>query len=143
MPRAHEVGGARGVWGPHAQRRRGDRVEGTICSTARRRGHAAPARRPHAPWIAARILRRRSPPPLAKGPMRQTSRATILLPALALFALHLGACAQGVVDDGAPVQISADLLLTGTATASSVEGTGLEAAKAVDGSTTTRWSSAF
>src|SRR5262249_37883881 len=72
--------------------------------------------------------------------MRKRSATPV---ALACLALLLAACSQGVVEDSPVANLRADLVLTGTATASSVQGTGLEAAKAVDGNMTTRWSSQF
>ncbi|MDB4980746.1 MAG: hypothetical protein JWM82_1498, partial [Myxococcales bacterium] len=72
-------------------------------------------------------------------PPARSSLALVLLS----VSLALG-CSEGVVQDEEPVvTVRADLTLTGTATASSIQGTGLEAAKAVDGNTATRWSSQF
>ncbi|HTA21842.1 MAG TPA: discoidin domain-containing protein [Polyangia bacterium] len=68
------------------------------------------------------------------------SRITATLPYLLLVA---AACTDGAIADPPPVEISAALALAGTATASSIQGTGLEAAKAVDGNMGTRWSSQF
>jgi hypothetical protein len=60
--------------------------------------------------------------------------------------LVLASCAPPEGDIGGEpevIDIEQSALLAGTATASSFQGTGLEAAKAVDGSLSTRWSSQF
>jgi hypothetical protein len=62
---------------------------------------------------------------------------------LAVAAPIFSSCARGVVEDTPVADVRSDLVLAGTATASSVEATGLEAAKAVDGNLSTRWSSKF
>jgi hypothetical protein len=70
--------------------------------------------------------------------------ASTLVPRLMLLAAVALACdGTVVVDDSNEAVTVSGLVLTGTATASSVEGTGLEAAKAVDGNAGTRWSSKF
>src|SRR5262245_583656 len=95
--------------------------------------------------MAARFLRCRTqphaaPPPARKDTMRKRSATPVTFACLALL---LTACTQGIVEDSPVADLRADLVLAGTATASSVEATGLEAPKAVDGNMTTRWSSAF
>ncbi|HVU52301.1 MAG TPA: discoidin domain-containing protein, partial [Polyangia bacterium] len=63
--------------------------------------------------------------------------------ALALASAIAPACTEGMIEEGPAIGVRADLVLAGTATASSIQATGYEAAKAVDNNTSTRWSSQF